>query len=209
MILQDLFKEYGYSNIDNDINGERTGFFMNYFLDENDKKPSELLGIYLSKNQDELFFVLNGEGKSITRLCQKWDFMIRNFMIFGSEDREVLEQLQYNAVQLILFQSDIIDRAEELSLNISRKIFLRGKFDKTGKILLDSDEELELPFYLIQSDTSDINQNLEVELKRCLPDNNPSLKFLGQIRKKVNKPSKSFSKNEYELIQRWLVEDEN
>lgn len=209
MILQDLFKEYGYSNIDDDINGERTGFFMNYFLDENDKKPSELLGIYLSKNQDELFFVLNGEGKSITRLCQKWDFMIRNFMIFGSEDREVLEQLQYNAVQLILFQSDIIDRAEELSLNISRKIFLRGKFDKTGKILLDSDEELELPFYLIQSDTSDINQNLEVELKRCLPDNNPSLKFLGQIRKKVNKPSKSFSKNEYELIQRWLVEDEN
>ena len=130
-------------------------------------------------------------------------------MIFGSEDREVLEQLQYNAVQLILFQSDIIDRAEELSLNISRKIFLRGKFDKTGKILLDSDEELELPFYLIQSDTSDINQNLEVELKRCLPDNNPSLMFLGQIRKKVNKPSKSFSKNEYELIQRWLVEDEN
>lgn len=126
MILQDLFKEYGYSNIDDDINGERTGFFMNYFLDENDKKPSELLGIYLSKNQDELFFVLNGEGKSITRLCQKWDFMIRNFMIFGSEDREVLEQLQYNAVQLILFQSDIIDRAEELSLNISRKIFLRG-----------------------------------------------------------------------------------
>lgn len=209
MILQDLFKEYGYSNIDDDINGERTGFFMNYFLDENDKKPSELLGIYLSKNQDELFFVLNGEGKSITRLCQKWDFMIRNFMIFGSEDREVLEQLQYNAVQLILFQSDIIDRAEELSLNISRKIFLRGKFDKTGKILLDSDEELELPFYLIQSDTSDINQNLEVELKRCLPDNNPSLMFLGQIRKKVNKPSKSFSKNEYELIQRWLVEDEN
>lgn len=209
MILQDLFKEYGYSNIDDDINGERTGFFMNYFLDENDKKPSELLGIYLSKNQDELFFVLNGEGKSITRLCQKWDFMIRNFMIFGSEDREVLEQLQYNAVQLILFQSDIIDRAEELSLNISRKIFLRGKFDKTEKILLDSDEELELPFYLIQSDTSDINQNLEVELKRCLPDNNPSLKFLGQIRKKVNKPSKSFSKNEYELIQRWLVEDEN
>ena len=209
MILQDLFKEYGYSNIDDDINGERTGFFMNYFLDENDKKPSELLGIYLSKNQDELFFVLNGEGKSITRLCQKWDFMIRNFMIFGSEDREVLEQLQYNAVQLILLQSDIIDRAEELSLNISRKIFLRGKFDKTGKILLDSDEELELPFYLIQSDTSDINQNLEVELKRCLPDNNPSLKFLGQIRKKVNKPSKSFSKNEYELIQRWLVEDEN
>ena len=78
MILQDLFKEYGYSNIDDDINGERTGFFMNYFLDENDKKPSELLGIYLSKNQDELFFVLNGEGKSITRLCQKWDFMIRN-----------------------------------------------------------------------------------------------------------------------------------
>ena len=209
MILQDLFKEYGYSNIDDDINGERTGFFMNYFLDENDKKPSELLGIYLSKNQDELFFVLNGEGKSITRLCQKWDFMIRNFMIFGSEDREVLEQLQYNAVQLILFQSDIIERAEELTLNISRKIFLRGKFDKTGKILLDSDEELELPFYLIQSDTSDINQNLEVELKRCLPDNNPSLKFLGQIRKKVNKPSKSFSKNEYELIQRWLVEDEN
>lgn len=209
MILQDLFKEYGYSNIEDDIDGERTGFFMNYFLDENDRIPSELLGIYLSKNQDELFFVLNGEGESITPLCQKWDFMIRNFMIFGSENREVLEQLQYNAVQLILFQTDIIDRAEELSLNISRKIFLRCKFGKTGKILLDSDEELELPFYLIESDTSDINQDLEVELKRCLPDNNPSLKFLGQIRKKVNKPAKSFSKNEYELIKRWLTEDEN
>lgn len=116
MTLQNLFDEYDYSSIENDINGEKTGLFMNYFYDEDDKKPSELLGIYISKNQDELFFVLNGEEREIPSLCKKWDLMIRNFMIFGSENREVLERIKYNTIQLVLFQSNIVDRTEELSL---------------------------------------------------------------------------------------------
>lgn len=209
MILQNLFDKYDYNNIEDDINGEKTGLFMNYFYDEDDRKPSELLGIYISKKQDELFFVLNGEGKNITSLCKKWDVMIRDFMIFGSENRKILEQLKYNVIQLILFQSDIKDRTEELSLNISRKIFLRGAIDKTGKILLDPEEELEVPFYQIQSDSLEIDQKLADDLKLCIPEDEPSLSFLNQIRKKVNKNSKSFSQEEYDLIREWLIKDEN
>ncbi len=209
MTLQNLFDEHDYNNIVDDINGEKTGLFMNYFYDKDDKKPSELLGIYISKNQDELFFVLNGEGREIFYLCKKWDRMIRDFIIFGSENREVLERIKYNTIQLVLFQSDIVDRTEELSLNISRKIFLKCTINVTGEIFLDPDEELEVPFYLIQTDTSEIDQNLVSELKQCIPDDNPSLNFLNQMRKKVNKNSKSFSQEEYDLIKGWLTKNED
>lgn len=209
MTLQDLFNEYGYSNIEDDVDGEKTGLFMNYFYDGDEKKPPELFGIYISKKRDELFFVLNGEEKRISSLCKKWDLLIRDFMIFGSENRKVLKRVKYNAIQLVLFQRDIADRTEELSLNISRKIFLKCTIDETGKVFLGSDEELKVPFYLIQSDNSDINQDLVNELKQCIPEGNPSLNFLNQMRKKVNKNSKSFSKEEYDLIKEWLTKDEN
>lgn len=141
MTLQCLFDKYGYSNVEDDVNGEKTGLFMNYFYDEDDKKPSELMGIYISKNQDELFIVLNGEEKIDMKLCYEWDLKIRDFIIFGSENRKKLEGLKYNVIQLVLFQNDIEDRTEELSLNISRKIFLRCTINENGEIFLDSDEE--------------------------------------------------------------------
>ena len=209
MTLQDLFDKYDYSNIEDDVNGEKTGLFMNYFYNEDDKKPSELLGIYISKNKDELFVVLDGKEREISSLCKKWDALIRDFMIFGSEKREALERLKYNAIQLVLFQDVIADRTEELSLNISRKIFLKCSIDETGKIFLDLDEELEIPFYLIQSEALEIDKNLVDELEECIPEDNSSLNFMNKMRKKVNKNAKSFSQEEYDLIKEWLTKDEN
>lgn len=209
MILQDLFDEYEYSNIVSDVNGEKTGLYINYFYDKDVNKPSELMQIYLSKNKDELFFVLNGKGMEIVRLCRKWDLMIRDFMIFGSGDRNILKRLKYNAVQLILFQNDIKDRNEELSLNISRKIFLRCTINEMGQILLEPEEELKVPFYLIKSEDLDIDQELSNKLQQYIPKDDPALSFLNQERKKANKNSKSFLLREYDLIKGWLINDEN
>lgn len=32
MTLQCLFDKYGYSNVEDDVNGEKTGLFMNIFM---------------------------------------------------------------------------------------------------------------------------------------------------------------------------------
>ena len=68
MILQDEFKSNGYLNlldsaniIDDEINLED--------LFDIDDKPVELLGIYISQNRDELFFVLDGNIMDINELC--------------------------------------------------------------------------------------------------------------------------------------------
>lgn len=167
------------------------------------------MGIYISKNQDELFIVLNGEEKIDMKLCYEWDLKIRDFIIFGSENRKKLEGLKYNVIQLVLFQNDIEDRTEELSLNISRKIFLRCTINENGEIFLDSDEELEVPFYLIEPDDLEMDQRLIEKLKQYIPKEDSSLNFLSKIRKKANKKTKSFLKKEYDLIERWLTEDEN
>ena len=75
MILQDEFKSNGYLNlldsaniIDDEINLED--------LFDIDDKPVELLGIYISQNRDELFFVLDGNIMDINELCDTWDCLL-------------------------------------------------------------------------------------------------------------------------------------
>ncbi len=208
MILQELFHDYGYDDIEINIKKMQHGFILDYFY-KDDEKPTELLGIYLSKNKDELIFVLDSRGREINILCQNWDKMIRDFIIFGSEDRNALEKIKYNIVQFVLLDHDIIDKTEERSLNISRKIFLKSKIEDNGNIILEFDEELKVPFYQISSENFNIRQDLVEILNKYISKDDSSLKFINYIRKKANKNSKSFNEQEYKLIESWLCENEN
>ena len=207
MILQDLFRENNYECIEDDADGVKTGLYMNYFYDD-DLKPQELKGIYISCNKDELFIVLSCKGENVRNLCSKWDEMIRNFMIFGAEDKAILDKMKYNVVQLVIFNDDIEDRSEELSLNISRKIFLKGEIDQNGNIILDNDEEVKIPFYMIKAGSLQVNNDMKEQLKRSIPTDN-SLDFMKVERKKANKNNYSFMQSEYDCIERWLREDED
>ena len=70
MILQDEFISNGYVNILDDTNAIAKKVDLEGLYDVEDK-PQELLGIYISKNRDELFFVLDGEAMEINELCDK------------------------------------------------------------------------------------------------------------------------------------------
>lgn len=208
MTLQELFNNYGYEDIKNNIKEIQHGFILDYFYEDDEEFP-ELLGIYLSKNKDELFFVLDGNDKEVNILCQNWDKMIRDFIIFGSKDRKALEKIKYNIIQFVLMNHDVVDKTEERSLNISRKIFLRCEIKKDGNVVLARDEELKLPFYQVSSEKFNIRQDLVDRLNECVFKKDLSLNFLNDYRKKANKNSKSFSDYEYNLIESWLCDDEN
>lgn len=209
MTLQEIFATYDYTNVLNDIKGEKSELFIDFFYDEDDRKPNELLGIYISKKRDELFVVLNGEDCDVKKLCERWDCNIRTFINFGSDNKAVLKQLKYNVIQLVLFQKQIVDRSEESSLNISRKIFLSCMIDKEGEIFLEEGENIKLPFYMIESDEVEINHDVVTELQSCIPTADSQLDFLMEKKKKANKNNKSFLSVEYGLVKEWLTKDEN
>lgn len=124
MILQDEFKSNGYLNlldsaniIDDEINLED--------LFDIDDKPVELLGIYISQNRDELFFVLDGNIMDINELCDTWDDRIRVFAIINGKNTDI-HRLKYNIVQLIICSDDNPDKNREGNLLVSRKIILKG-----------------------------------------------------------------------------------
>lgn len=91
MILQDEFKSNGYLNlldsaniIDDEINLED--------LFDIDDKPVELLGIYISQNRDELFFVLDGNIMDINELCDTSEiFVIHILWNLSKQQVEILE----------------------------------------------------------------------------------------------------------------------
>ena len=147
LILQDEFKSNGYLNlldsaniIDDEINLED--------LFDIDDKPVELLGIYISQNRDELFFVLDGNIMDINELCDTWDDRIRVFAIINGKNTDI-HRLKYNIVQLIICSDDNPDKNREGNLLVSRKIILKGNMSDRNKIILDDDEAIELPFHMI------------------------------------------------------------
>ena len=74
MILQKEFEKSGYNDLlVGDIASE-------YEIDLEDifdlnQKPEELLGIFISKQRDDLFFLLDGDLMEIDDLCDYWDVL--------------------------------------------------------------------------------------------------------------------------------------
>ena len=175
-----------------------------------DNKPSELIEIYISEQQDELFFIIDGNKRDINELCDIWDDRIRIFTILNGKD-EVIQRLKYNIIQIIICSDDMPDRNRERNLCISRKIILKGKIRPDAQVYIDDDEAIELPFYMISAEVFLPDKEQINELEQLLPSKNDSiLDLLKKKRKKMprrNRESnieKSFDDGDFKKIKRWL-----
>ena len=208
MILQDEFKSNGYLNlldsaniIDDEINLED--------LFDIDDKPVELLGIYISQNRDELFFVLDGNIMDINELCDTWDDRIRVFAIINGKNTDI-HRLKYNIVQLIICSDDNPDKNREGNLLVSRKIILKGNMSDRNKIILDDDEAIELPFHMIPIKDFLPDEEQIGLLRRLLPEDESVFSLLKRQHKKAKRKEhegiidKSISVQDFEKIKEWL-----
>jgi dsDNA-binding SOS-regulon protein len=208
LILQDEFKSNGYLNlldsaniIDDEINLED--------LFDIDDKPVELLGIYISQNRDELFFVLDGNIMDINELCDTWDDRIRVFAIINGKNTDI-HRLKYNIVQLIICSDDNPDKNREGNLLVSRKIILKGNMSDRNKIILDDDEAIELPFHMIPIKDFLPDEEQIGLLRRLLPEDESVFSLLKRQHKKAKRKEhegiidKSFSVQDFEKIKEWL-----
>ena len=208
MILQDEFKSNGYLNlldsaniIDDEINLED--------LFDIDDKPVELLGIYISQNRDELFFVLDGNIMDINELCDTWDDRIRVFAIINGKNTDI-HRLKYNIVQLIICSDDNPDKNREGNLLVSRKIILKGNMSDRNKIILDDDEAIELPFHMIPIKDFLPDEEQIGLLRRLLPEDESVFSLLKRQHNKAKRKEhegiidKSFSVQDFEKIKEWL-----
>lgn len=212
MLLQEFFTNSNYSNIIKKEDAVSYGLSVEMLYDEDEKIPKEFKCLYISKTCDELFFVLDGREYDLTELCKKWDRKISAFMTFGSKNKEVLRKLKYNAIQIILYENPVIDRSEEGSLNVTRKILLPCTFKGNGMIEIKDDEAVGIPFYLIPAGDFKVNEKFTSQLNDCLPeDEKGEFEFLSLERKLVQKRvddnnvlKKNFIKEEFDKIKEWL-----
>lgn len=208
MILQDEFISNGYVNILDDKNNNDNIVDLEGLFDAGDI-PKELLGIYISKNKDELFFVLDGEALEINELCDKWDDHIRVFTIINGKD-SIICTLKYNIVQLIIYSNGKPDKNREGNLFITRKIILKGDLSNRNQIVIGDDEAIELPFHMIPDNAISPSPELISALEDLLPKDIEILNILKKQRTKVKKTfcddvyKKSLDNEEFEIIRGWF-----
>ena len=149
MILQEEFRKNGYTDILKGDVASEYGINMEDIFDL-DEKPEELLGIFISEQKDDLFFLLYGDSMEINSLCDGWDNRIRVFAIINKK-ASAIQKLRYNIVQLIVYSGDTPDKNREGNLSISRKIIIKGDMTDRNQIIIGDDEVIELPFHMISS----------------------------------------------------------
>lgn len=211
MELQEIFKKSGYINIVNKVDAAEYKLFVDMFYEEGENIPQELKYLYISKTRDELFFVLDGRGQDISSLCEMWDRKISAFMTFGSSDRDAIEKLKYNAVQIVLYEAPIEDCSKEGSLNVTRKLFIPCIFLDNGDIEISDNKVIEIPFYLIEAGDFEKDTIVLNQLGQYLPTlQDANLDFLCVRRKSVQRRlenkilKKNYEKTEYKMIKEWL-----
>lgn len=208
MILQKEFKENGYKDILVEENSSEYGINLADIF-ELDKKPEELLSIFISKQKDELFFLLDGDLLDINSLCDRWDDRIRVFTIINGNSKAI-HKLKYNIVQLIVYSGDTPDKSREGNLLISRKIIIKGDMTQKDQITINDDEVIELPFHMIPVDAFAPDEEQVKQLDKLLPKDESLLALMEKKQKKVNRKEKegvlekSFEIKDYEKIREWL-----
>lgn len=211
MILQELFKKYNYINIMDKNIENYDNLKVSFFLDEDDEIPTELIGIYISKNKDELFLVLDTTGNNPIEMCNKWDEKIAIFIMFGSEDKKALKKLKYNIIQLVIYQDEIHDRSEEGSVRVSRKIFIPYKTGEDGQVTIEDGDALEIPFCLFTPNNFQKNNSTVSELKKITQADDTKMNFIKKENRKIRRSKdvdgflkKNFTSEKFELIEEWL-----
>lgn len=218
IILQDEFKNNGYTDLLMLEDTSEYGIDLNDLFDM-DQKPKELLGLFISEQKDDLFFLLDGDTvlkdndeKPIDTLCDTWDNRIRVFNIINGKKEEIL-RLKYNIVQLIVYSGNAPDKSNEGNLMISRKIIIPGDMTNKTQIKIIDDEVIELPFHMIPADAFIPNKEKTERLHKLTACNDKLLKYLRKNHRKVIKKSnttvtdKSIKDKDYEAIKEWLSHD--
>lgn len=208
MILQKEFEKSGYNDLlVGDIASE-------YEIDLEDifdlnQKPEELLGIFISEQRDDLFFLLDGDLMEIDDLCDYWDDRIRVFTIIN-EKTKAFHKLKYNIVQLIVYSGDCPDKNREGNLYISRKIIIKGDMTDKEHIVIDDDEVIELPFHMISVDAFAPDEERVKQLSQLIPEDAELLVIMEKKQKKINRKEregvldKSFEVQDFKKIKEWL-----
>ena len=218
IILQDEFKKQGYMDLLMVEDALEYGIDLSEIFDA-DKRPIELLGLFISKQKDDLFFVLNGDivlkendEKPMDTLCDVWDNRIRVFTIINGKS-ETIRKLKYNIVLLIVYSSDRPDKSQEGNLMITRKIFIRGDMAVKDQIEIADEEVIDLPFNIIPSDEFIPNLEKTRKLNQLTACDEELLKYLkekhqrNRVRSKASITNKSIPDLDYNKIKEWLQHD--
>lgn len=206
MILQEEFSKNGYLDfLDGDV-ASRYGIDLDDLFEE---KPDELLGVYISKQGDELFFLLEGDPQKINTLCDSWDDRIRVFTILNGNNESV-KKLKYNIVQLIVYSGETPDKNREGNLMITRKIIIKGETADKDHIVIDDEEAIELPFHMIPADAFAPDEEQEKRLNQLIPAETELLEITQKKLERKNKVErdgvliKSMDNEDFDKIRRWL-----
>jgi len=210
MTWKQCFEKYSYRGLlteSGNFNDPQNGIssFCANDCDDNMHVFPELLQVYISAQNDEMFLIIErGNDESIETFCEKWDRNIMKFINFGKlidNNHDIIRSLKYNIVQIVLCASSPSETELliEKSVSISRKILL--PCNKSG-VIEDRDRIL-LPFWdkSFKQDTTiqDENNNLQ----SLLP---PDKLNLSTIRKKLTN-EKYFNSAEFQEIEGWLTND--
>lgn len=209
MILQEEFKKNYYKDL---LIGN---IASEYGIDLEDifdlvEKPKELLSIFVSKQGDDLFFLLDGDSMNINSLCDQWDERIRVFSIINGKSDDFYK-LKYNIIQLIVYSGDNPDKNRESNLLISRKIMIRGDMTDKDQIVIADEEANELPFHMIPPNEFAPDEEQMKRLNKLIPEDEELLELMQKNNKKITKKetdgvlSKSFAPQDFEKIKEWLV----
>lgn len=208
MILQEEFEKNGYTNILFGDNASKIEIDLEDIFDTNNI-PRELLGIFISEQRDEMFFVLDGNFIIIDQLCKKWDDKIRVFTLINGK-KVWMHNLKYNIVQLIIYSGNTPDKSQEGSIEITRKIIIKGDMTDRKQIVIDDEEAIELPFHMIKADAFAPNEEKISRLVELMPDTD-ELKTLMETKRKKNQKKekngefvKSFTEKDYIQVKEWL-----
>lgn len=208
MLLKDVFEDHGYKSLLKKEFAESLNLYMEIFLEE-EAFPKELDGIYISSKQDEIFFILNSIDIDIDERSRFWDRKISSFLIFGSDDKVLLNKIKYNITQIILIDKDKDNKNLESSLTISRKIFVSCFKDQENNYHIKEEDMFILPFVLVESGDYHPDEKMLNKLNEYLPTD-PALDFLDLEIKKSrrikidNAIKKTLDDNQFEAIKGWL-----
>ena len=202
MKFLEQFEKYNYKSLLQEDVAKAFLLDISYFLDEKNKKPEELCDIYISNQGDEMFVLLFGDKRDIHTMCNEWDNKVSIFVAFGSENRKVLRKIKYNIIEIILCKDRDIDREEESSLNITRKIILPYDIDDAGTVEIPDEEAVEIPFYMIPTSDFSLNKRKIEALEKCMPEK--GLEVLFQEKKSGRGNKETFESKTYEKIEEWL-----
>jgi len=109
---------------------------------------------------------------------------------------------------LIICSKAVQDKKIEGNLNISRKLIIKGH-NNNSNIIIDDNEEIELPFYMIKPGEFNANEELINELDQLMPKDKKVLDILKEDhRKKISdengQKNRYFETNDFNLIEEWL-----